>query len=147
MSLHGKKGLGKKDRKWWHCDKIFVHIKKFAPFRPFTIMNWNFIVELDSKFGSNFMFQSFKHMNVCIYHVCGWRTNIVNFIRVVTLSYEPLLVRKTNLMHSLYRAKMVDMITTQFKLVLKLVWNSTKHLNQKHSRKLKPPKKQQKVIK
>jgi hypothetical protein len=29
--LHGKKGIGKKDRKWWHCDNIFVHLKEFAP--------------------------------------------------------------------------------------------------------------------
>ncbi len=26
MSLHGEKGLGKKDRKGWHCDKILVHL-------------------------------------------------------------------------------------------------------------------------
>jgi hypothetical protein len=31
MSLHGKKGLGKKNRKWWCCDKILVHLKEFAP--------------------------------------------------------------------------------------------------------------------
>ncbi len=68
-----------------------VHLKKFAPSRAFTTMNWNSIVELDSKFGSNFMFQSFKHMNLCIYHVCGWRANIFNFIRVITLSYETII--------------------------------------------------------
>ncbi len=32
MYLHGKKGLGKKDRKGWCCDKIFVHFKKIGPF-------------------------------------------------------------------------------------------------------------------
>ncbi len=32
MSLHGKKGLGKKDRKRWCYDKILVHLKKFVPF-------------------------------------------------------------------------------------------------------------------
>jgi hypothetical protein len=31
VSLHGKKGLGKKDRKGWHCDKILVHLKEFGP--------------------------------------------------------------------------------------------------------------------
>ncbi len=31
MSLHGKKGLGKKYKKWWHYDKILVHLKKFGP--------------------------------------------------------------------------------------------------------------------
>ncbi len=31
MFLHGKKGLGKKDKKGWHCDKILVHLKKFTP--------------------------------------------------------------------------------------------------------------------
>ncbi len=31
-----KKGLSKKDRKGWHCDKISVHLKKFAPFFYFT---------------------------------------------------------------------------------------------------------------
>ncbi len=31
MSLHGKKGLGKKDRKRWRYDKILVHLKKFGP--------------------------------------------------------------------------------------------------------------------
>jgi hypothetical protein len=31
MSLHDKKGLGKKDRNGWHCDKILVHLKKFGP--------------------------------------------------------------------------------------------------------------------
>jgi hypothetical protein len=31
MSLHGKKELGKKERKGWHCDKILVHLKEFAP--------------------------------------------------------------------------------------------------------------------
>ncbi len=31
MSLHGKKGLVKKNRKeWW--DNIFVHLKKFTPY-------------------------------------------------------------------------------------------------------------------
>jgi len=30
--LHGKKGLGKKDKKGWCCDKILVHLKKFRPF-------------------------------------------------------------------------------------------------------------------
>ncbi len=30
MSLHGKKGLGKKDKKKVMCDKILVHLKKFA---------------------------------------------------------------------------------------------------------------------
>jgi hypothetical protein len=35
MSLHAKKGLGKKDKKGWHCDKILIHLKKFAP--PLTI--------------------------------------------------------------------------------------------------------------
>jgi hypothetical protein len=33
--LHGKKGLGKKNRKGWHCDKNLVHLKKFEPtFQP-----------------------------------------------------------------------------------------------------------------
>ncbi len=31
MSLHGKKGLGKKNRKGWHYNKILVHLKEFAP--------------------------------------------------------------------------------------------------------------------
>jgi hypothetical protein len=31
VSLHGKKELGKKDRKWWHGDKILVHLKEFGP--------------------------------------------------------------------------------------------------------------------
>jgi hypothetical protein len=31
VSLHGKKRLGKKDRKGWRCDKILAHLKKFAP--------------------------------------------------------------------------------------------------------------------
>jgi hypothetical protein len=31
VSLHGKKGLGKKDRKWWRCDKKIVHLKEFGP--------------------------------------------------------------------------------------------------------------------
>ncbi len=31
MFWHGKKGLGKKDRKGWRCDKILVHLKKFTP--------------------------------------------------------------------------------------------------------------------
>ncbi len=31
MSLHDKKGLGKKDKKGWCCDKILVHLKEFAP--------------------------------------------------------------------------------------------------------------------
>jgi len=31
VSLHGKKRLGKKDRKKWHYDKILVHLKKYAP--------------------------------------------------------------------------------------------------------------------
>jgi hypothetical protein len=31
VSLHGKKGLGKKDKKRWHCDKILVHHKEFGP--------------------------------------------------------------------------------------------------------------------
>jgi len=30
--LHDRKGLGKKDRKGWHCDKILVHLKKIALF-------------------------------------------------------------------------------------------------------------------
>jgi hypothetical protein len=29
--LHGKKGLGKKDRKGGRYDKILVHLKEFAP--------------------------------------------------------------------------------------------------------------------
>jgi len=32
VSLHGKKGLGKKYNKGWHCDNILVHLKEFAPF-------------------------------------------------------------------------------------------------------------------
>ncbi len=36
MSLHGKKGLGKKNRKGWRCDKILVHLKEFAPSIPLT---------------------------------------------------------------------------------------------------------------
>ncbi len=31
MFLHGKKGLGKKDRKGWHHEKILVHLKEFGP--------------------------------------------------------------------------------------------------------------------
>jgi hypothetical protein len=31
VSLHGKKGLGKKDKKKCHCDKILVHLKEFGP--------------------------------------------------------------------------------------------------------------------
>ncbi len=31
MFLHGKKGLGKKDRKKWYCDKILVRFKKIGP--------------------------------------------------------------------------------------------------------------------
>ncbi len=31
MSLHGKNGLGKKDKKGWCCDKILVHLKEFGP--------------------------------------------------------------------------------------------------------------------
>ncbi len=31
MFLHGKKGLGKKDRKRWHYDKILVHLKNLHP--------------------------------------------------------------------------------------------------------------------
>jgi hypothetical protein len=34
--LHGRKGLGKKDRKWWHCDKILVHLKEFEPIVNFV---------------------------------------------------------------------------------------------------------------
>jgi hypothetical protein len=30
MFLHGKKGLGRKDKKWWYYDKILVHLKEFA---------------------------------------------------------------------------------------------------------------------
>jgi hypothetical protein len=29
VSLHGKKGLGKKTKN--HCDKILVHLKEFRP--------------------------------------------------------------------------------------------------------------------
>ncbi len=29
--LHDKKGLGKKNKKGWHCDNILVHLKKFKP--------------------------------------------------------------------------------------------------------------------
>jgi hypothetical protein len=32
VSLHGKKGLNKEDKKRWHCDKILVHLKKFGPY-------------------------------------------------------------------------------------------------------------------
>ncbi len=28
---YGKKGLGKKDKKGWRCDKILVHLKEFTP--------------------------------------------------------------------------------------------------------------------
>jgi hypothetical protein len=54
VSLHGKKGLGKKDKKKWHCDKILVHLKEFAPD--------NFLVSsLNSNFLSlGFVFPSFK---------------------------------------------------------------------------------------
>ncbi len=31
MSLHGKKGLIKIDKKGWRCDKILVHLKEFGP--------------------------------------------------------------------------------------------------------------------
>jgi hypothetical protein len=31
VSLHGKNGLGKKDKKGWCCDKILVHLKEFGP--------------------------------------------------------------------------------------------------------------------
>jgi hypothetical protein len=31
VSLHGKKRLGKKYRRRWHCHKILVHLKEFAP--------------------------------------------------------------------------------------------------------------------
>jgi len=30
VSLHGQKGLGKKDKKKVMCDKILVHLKEFA---------------------------------------------------------------------------------------------------------------------
>ncbi len=32
MFLHGKKGLGQKGKKRWHCDKFLVHLKEFEPF-------------------------------------------------------------------------------------------------------------------
>jgi hypothetical protein len=38
VSLHGKKGLGKKDRKGWHCDKILVHFKKLGQEVEFEIL-------------------------------------------------------------------------------------------------------------
>jgi hypothetical protein len=31
MFLHGRKGLGKKDKKGWRYDKILVHLEKFTP--------------------------------------------------------------------------------------------------------------------
>ncbi len=31
VSLHGEEGLGKKDKKRRHYDKILVHLKEFAP--------------------------------------------------------------------------------------------------------------------
>ncbi len=48
MYLHGKKWLGKKDRKKWHCDKILEHPKEFAPlgFAPtskFLVKVWFWI--------------------------------------------------------------------------------------------------------
>jgi hypothetical protein len=33
--LHGERGLGKKDKKGWSCDKILVHLKKFGPLSYF----------------------------------------------------------------------------------------------------------------
>jgi hypothetical protein len=39
VSLHGKKGLGKKDRKRWHYDKILVYLKKFGPNRTWSKKN------------------------------------------------------------------------------------------------------------
>jgi len=37
VSLHGKKWLGKKNKKKWHYEKILVHLKKFGPIH---IINW-----------------------------------------------------------------------------------------------------------
>jgi hypothetical protein len=31
VSLHGKKGLSKKDTKGWCCDKILVHYNEYGP--------------------------------------------------------------------------------------------------------------------
>ncbi len=45
MSLHGKKGLGKKDIKIWQCDKILVHLKKFEPMINFVELQWQPLCE------------------------------------------------------------------------------------------------------
>ncbi len=39
VSLHGKKRLGKKDRKGWHCDKILVHLKNLDLLSQFKCLN------------------------------------------------------------------------------------------------------------
>jgi hypothetical protein len=40
VSLHDKKGIGKKDKKRWHCDKILVHLKKIAPWCDKVMPTW-----------------------------------------------------------------------------------------------------------
>jgi hypothetical protein len=53
--LHGKKGLGKKDKKRWCCDKILVHLKEFGPFigsskvKSQMMMGWWKHNQLDQK--------------------------------------------------------------------------------------------------
>jgi hypothetical protein len=36
VSLHGKKRLGKKDKKGWHYDKILVHFSKIGTLKVFN---------------------------------------------------------------------------------------------------------------
>ncbi len=62
MSLHGKKRLGKKDRKGWHYDKILVHFKEFGP--KYHLFGTN----LNEDYG----IIQFKiiHVTMVIFHMC-----------------------------------------------------------------------------
>ncbi len=62
MSLHGKKGLGKKDRKGWCCDKILIHLKEFAPTRAKLIFKSSSICQsLNPKLFLNVSYKEDEH--------------------------------------------------------------------------------------
>ncbi len=52
MFLHDKKGLCKKDKNKWHCDKKFVHLEKFGSFRFYqACMGQTQLVQVASNYG------------------------------------------------------------------------------------------------
>ncbi len=82
MSLHGQKGLNKKDKKGWHYDKILVHLKKIGLYgvymEKFDAIH---IMVLKKTIVLKLSLSHYFTLNKC--QTCFWTNEVFKHVKVV----------------------------------------------------------------